>query len=209
MSKDKERKKTPLNFETVGSIVAMIIGASALFVAWDQAQIMRVQQHASVWPILSVDLVISGDKDTRFIEFVAENAGVGPALVESISLKSNGEDLRTWKDLETALFGAPIKGAMAFNGNDLEGAVLAPGESATALKGVHNAGEEVDAAFQSLAERYLAGGAPQVTLEVCYCSVFDRCWRSQEGARSKPVKECPAPTHLFNGLFADDKADDE
>lgn len=204
-----EKKAGPLNFETVGSIVAMIVGVSALFVAWDQAQVMRAQKHASVWPIVSSDFVISGDENSRTLEFVVENAGVGPALVESISLKLNGAAAHRWRELEETLFGAEITGSMAFNGNDLEGAVLAAGESVTVMKGTWSAGEETDAAFQALAARYLEGGAPDVVLEVCYCSVFDRCWQSRDQARSADVKTCPAPTRIFGGLFAKDEAKSE
>ena len=202
-------KKSALNFETVASVVAMGVGVCALFVAWDQAQVMRAQKHASVWPIVSADFIISGDEKTRFLEFVVENAGVGPALVESMTLMTDGVEATRWRQLEEELFGAELPGAMAFNGNDIEGAVLAAGESVTVLKGSWNVGDEIDAAFQTLAGRYLQGDAPSVSLQVCYCSVFDRCWRSEEQARSVPVKNCPAPTKLFGGLFTDDEAGSE
>lgn len=199
-------RKFSLNFETVGSLVAMVIGASALFVAWDQSQVMRRQMDASVWPIVSADFVISGDEKTRFLEFTVQNAGVGPALVESVALKVDGIEARRWSDLEGALLGVAQFGPMAFNGDDLEGAVLAAGEHSTIMKGTWSSNAQIDAAFQSLATKYLEGQAPSVTLEVCYCSVFERCWRSSDQARSVPVKACPEPTKLFGGLFAKDEA---
>ncbi|GJL94294.1 MAG: hypothetical protein DHS20C05_06990 [Hyphococcus sp.] len=203
---EKKQNTISLNFETIGSVVAMLIGAIALFVAWDQAQVMRKQQHASVWPIISADLLVSGDVETRFIEFAIMNAGVGPALVESVSLMSDGEALARWSDLETVLFGTPPSGPMGFNGNDIEGAVIAAGQTVSVLKGSWGASEEIDNAFMILAERYVKGNAPNVYLSVCYCSVFERCWRSTDQSRAEPVRSCSAPTGYFENLFIEDQA---
>lgn len=198
-------KKAGLNFETVGSIVAMIIGASALFVAWDQAQVMRKQQHASVWPIVTTEFTISGDAGNRWIEFTVENAGVGPAIIESADFVANGKSIARWSALEDVLFAAAPEGDMSFNGRDIEGAVLGAGESALVMHGGWAASEQVDAAFLALAGRYLHGDAPEVDVRVCYCSVFRKCWMATESGLGDPVKSCPAPTGFFNTLFVDDE----
>lgn len=202
----KEKKSFSLNFETVGSIVAMLIGVCALFVAWDQAQVMRAQKHASVWPIVTADLTVSGDEKTRFIEFDVSNAGVGPALVRSATLIADGKEISHWSELETTLFSTEAPGAMAFNGFDIEGSVIAPGEDVVAMRGSWSAGGEIDEFFKTLAGKYLSGAAPDVQLKICYCSVFERCWETTENNGAERVKLCPAPTHFFRNLFPKEDA---
>lgn len=197
-------KQGGLNFETVGSIVAMIIGGTALFVAWDQAQVMRAQQHASVWPILDAELYVSLDADTRFIEFVLVNAGVGPALVESVSIMIDGKSIARWSEVTNALFKSPPGGPMQFNGEDVEGSVIAPGDKVSVGKAIWAKSEDVDAAFKALSARYVQGDAPNIYVEACYCSVFERCWKTMESGRSAPVKKCPAPTNFFSSLFTEE-----
>ena len=49
------RQSFRMRFETVGSIAAIVVGVAALFVSLYQARVMQAQQHAAVWPILTID----------------------------------------------------------------------------------------------------------------------------------------------------------
>ena len=42
----KVRKPWHQHFETVGSIVAILVGLAALYVSWDQGKVMREQVRA-------------------------------------------------------------------------------------------------------------------------------------------------------------------
>jgi hypothetical protein len=193
-----------LNFETIGSLIAILIGVIALFVAWDQARVMRNQQHASVWPVISSDLTVSGDETTRFVEFEVANAGVGPALIESVSIMIDGEEVARWIEVMNGLFGDSIRGAMNFNGDDIEGSVIAAGETVSVMKGEWESREAVDAAFKQVAQGYFSGDTAEIYLRVCYCSVFDRCWITNASGRPDRIETCPAPTDYFASLFAAD-----
>lgn len=198
-----------LNFETVGSIAAIVIGACALFVAWDQAQVMRKQQHASVWPILSVDFSVDEDEAGLFVELNVANVGVGPAVIESAALLIDGEPVTRWVDFEERLFrGDDPTGTINFNSSDFETSVLGPGEQETALRASWGKTDANISAFRTLALSYVSGEGADVRLDICYCSVFDRCFQSTAGKRPEPVSRCPAPTGFIKSFFAQDQEAD-
>ena len=208
---DKSPKRAiNLNFETVGSIAAMVIGASALFVAWDQAQVMRAQQHASVWPLLSPDFEIHSDDDSLIIELSLANEGVGPALVESAFLTLNGEKVSNQEYLMVRLFpdGAP-KGAARFNGSDIEASVIGANDVAQVVRVAWAQTDENIAIFSEFATSYVIGGGQDVSITACYCSVFDRCFISTGQGRPTRVKQCPAPTKFFSTLLQPTQATDQ
>lgn len=199
---DAPAKNRRLNFETVGSIAAMVIGASALFVAWDQSQVMRAQQHASVWPLLDYDFEIGPDADRLVVRLTVKNAGVGPALIESADLLVDGKPAARWSEIETTLFNGEIGKPGVVGGSDIEESVLAPGDSIRVLQGGWPGDDEqVSEAFRALANSYVSGGGAQVAISLCYCSVFDHCWRTHPARRAERVSKCPEPTRFFEALF--------
>ncbi len=199
--------KTPtpafnLNFETVGSLVAMLIGMVALFVAWDQAQVMRKQQHASVWPVLSPDFSIDGDDESLILELTLANEGVGPALVESAFLTLSGEEASSPTYLMSQLF--PDKqpvGQARFNGSDIEKRIIGAGDVVQIFRLAWPQTEENTAVFSEFATRYVTGGDLNVSLTACYCSVFDRCFLSTGQDRPARINQCAEPTGFFTKML--------
>ena len=205
---DRNNQNTSFNFETVGSVVAMLIGAVALFVAWDQAQVMRKQQHASVWPIVDSDLHIDGDEAMRFVKLTVTNAGVGPALIESATLLVDGEPVTTLGGLREKFLPESLRGEHGFGGSGIEGTVIAPGDEVIAMQLLWTNSDEVDVAFANFARSFIGANAKQLTLSICYCSVFDKCWQTQVDTRATPVSSCPAATgYLQNFVDSSESAD--
>lgn len=198
-----------LKFETIGSISAIVIGACALFVALEQARVMRAQQHAIVWPVLDPEFAIQRDAESPTLELVLFNAGVGPALVKSVSIGIDGAHADSWSDVEASLFRSPPDGDMQLRGEDVEGSVLAPGERIRIARLIWPKSEATDAAFASLVTRYTSADAPALFIDACYCSVFRRCWRTGETGHSERVKACPAPTGFFSTFFVRESGEAE
>ena len=69
------RKKPRISFEAVGSIVAVIIGLAALFVAWDEARSVRKQQAASVLPVIKIRTINLNNDEGSISSVVVENVG--------------------------------------------------------------------------------------------------------------------------------------
>lgn len=196
-----------LSFETVGSISAIVVGVAALFIAWEEARIMRNQQHGGVMPLLSPDFSVSGDEERLIIALAVSNEGVGPALVESAYVTINGERADSREEFMGRLFGdAQPSGSASVVGADLEMGVLGASREVTLFSVAWQATEENVAAFQALGQRYVDGDGPTVSLSSCYCSVFGRCYSSTGRERPQQVKRCPAPTNMFSRLLSDDGA---
>ena len=188
---DKPAKRKRLGFETVGSIAAMVIGACALFVAWDQAQIMRKQQHASVIPILNVTGGFSSDGDGHVMTVSIKNDGIGPAIIESATLTVGGADITDWPDLRDRFLPAALRAHYDTSLDSTIG-VLAAGERSEAIRFYWPKGEGRDEAFAALKARVFSSTDQGAIFSVCYCSVFDRCWRAGAGETARPqsVKRC-------------------
>ncbi|MEO1013953.1 MAG: hypothetical protein AAFX08_02080 [Pseudomonadota bacterium] len=180
-----------LNFETVGSIVAMVVGLSALFVAWDQAQIMRKQQHASVIPIVNVAGGFSSAADENVMTISIQNDGIGPALVESAQLVVAGAAVSDWSDLSTRLLPDALRSRLDVSLSSAIG-VLAAGERLDVLIARWPRDPALEAAFRSLQADVYSSMGKTTDFGVCYCSVFDKCWRTNStgAARPIPVSAC-------------------
>lgn len=207
---EKNKAIVNLNFETVGSVVAMLIGAAALFVAWDQAQVMRKQQHASVWPLLSPDFIIDNDETSLFLRLSVANDGVGPALVESAFLTLNGEKSTSQSEVMEFLFAdTKPSGAANLKGGSIEKTVVGAGEKEEVFNIAWPINDNNIAAFTALANRYVAGEELNVSMTICYCSVFDRCFVANGNDRPERIRQCAAPTGFFTKLISDNQAADE
>ncbi|XBQ17139.1 MAG: hypothetical protein ABL308_04495 [Oceanicaulis sp.] len=189
--------KLRLRFETVGSIAAIVVGVAALFVSWDQARVMRAQQHASVLPALQIDGYRARDGETASIGLRVRNAGVGPAIVSSVELERLGEPSEDFAPIASLL---PEQ--FETNWSTMIGRVIAAGETVEAMS-FHWA---LDAMTPEQAEALAAEWASW-DVTICYCSVFERCWISETrgvGVRARDVRDCPAPRDdIFERLGAE------
>lgn len=190
MSDPKARKTPHLNFETVGSIVAMIVGLSALFVAWDQAQIMRKEQHANVLPIISVQAGFSSNGETYRMLVGVENNGVGPALIKSSELKVGETSINSWSTLTEDLLPEALSTGYSTSFSTAVGAI-SEGGSKELMRVDWPINEATTEAFLTLQSEILGGGSIS-NLAVCYCSVFDRCWIVDRNSQDDPrrVETC-------------------
>jgi hypothetical protein len=190
------KRRAPLSrFERILiriSIVQMVIaalgiftGAVALYAALNEADAVRKQQQAIVWPDLligrrMVTNALDPSVDGAEFSFVALNSGIGPARVRAFRVSVDGTAQRTWGDVLIALLGddAPRNVSVDLIG---ERTVL-PGEPLAIL------------IVPGLEPAQRLAGASQIgriTIEACYCSVFDECWTTKVLTPSEPVRACP------------------
>ncbi|MEM9704569.1 MAG: hypothetical protein AAF850_00680 [Pseudomonadota bacterium] len=189
-------KTLNLSFETVGSIAAMFIGVCALFVTWDQAQIMRKQQHAAVLPVLTVDVSMSSAGDAHAFAVTLHNEGVGPAMVQSAAMTVEGQTIETWGDFAAAFLPTPLATPANASIGTSRG-VIAAGEDETVLRLIWPQTPVHDAAFRMLTKRIFGPTGANSTFVVCYCSVFDRCW--EIGGKSEQDQPQKVPRCVDQG----------
>lgn len=186
MSDQSEKKSLSLNFETVGSIVAMIVGMTALFVAWDQSQIMRKEQHANVLPIITVLAGFSTNSAQHTMLIEIENNGVGPALIQTAELSVGQLKVDSWPTMSNDLLPEPLRSGYSTSFGTAVGA-LSDGQRKVLARVTWPRSEENDEAFQVLQSAVL-GSDQAGDLSVCYCSVFDRCWIVNRESQNRPQR---------------------
>jgi hypothetical protein len=191
-----------LNFETVAALAALVTSVAAVYIAWQETRIMREQQHASVIPIVSSGVGISNSAGDRpELRFHLENAGVGPALIQNVTMRLGGEPLNSWSALEAAVLPEALHGASDFEVNRLENHVLQAGRTVSVLVVQWPPTEETEQAISGFFEDVVSGSRKVPVLEACYCSVFERCWRTVPDSQPRQVDACPVSTDFITNMF--------
>ena len=168
------------------ALSAVLIGVCALGVSLVQVRIMRAEQHATVWP----RLVVAGSysEGSRIAVLVA-NPGIGPAVIRSVSATVDGEPAGSWTEIFDRLVGEDR--AWRTSAAFIRGRVIPAGDVVRTV-------EIVDSVYADRIQREIH----RVELEVCYCSVYDRCWiASLQSAGEDPheVPACGPPRAPFSG----------
>jgi hypothetical protein len=111
------------------------------------------------------------------------NSGVGPALIESVEFFVNDERTESFDAYLDALPSGYLLDYAAVSGR-----ALAPGDSVTAISI-----EWQNNAFDRSTISRVQADSSTWSLEICYCSVFGRCWKTTEigQSRAEPIKSCP------------------
>jgi hypothetical protein len=171
--------------QTLLAVIGIVTGSIALYAGLTEADAARKQQEAAVWPMLQMAI---NDYDVEAKEpifrIMARNSGIGPARIAGFRVTVGGKVQSDWNETFTTLAGSH-EGVLRsyFSGR------------------VISAGEEVDVvlARDEIARAVLqkAYAAPtRLEWEVCYCSVFNKCWVSNSKGQSwlkaaTLVEACP------------------
>jgi hypothetical protein len=150
---------------------------------------------ANSWPFLSYGAGTATVNDVARIHMQVVNSGVGPAKIESAELVWKGVAYRGDQDFLKACCGFDPASQTPFDSDLLPAEVLRAGERITFLEFKRTASPEVFAALQ----RAITSG--ELQLHVCYCSIFDECWKSDLTVFSLtpvPVQACVQPKVPFD-----------
>lgn len=161
------------------AIGALLVSALAMLTSLLQTSIQRNQERAMVWPHVSAGAQYSASG----FAFVAQNKGLGPALVHHVQLRIDGETVAGWPAvLDRALGPGHGYGWDQVQANDVAGTILAADESRVMFRIPWD--ERTRKAF---------GGGLRVEAALCYCSFLGECWLSGKGLDHARVDACPAP----------------
>jgi len=177
------------NHQALTAIGAMAVGLAALFVAWDQARVMRAQQHGAVIPVIQIDGFTSRVEDASSMGLRFMNNGVGPAMIESVHIYRDGQLMTNFDPLLTLLPEGHDRSWSSINGR-----VLAAGAIAEPIKLYWITAEVNDEQRAALFDEWNLW-----SVNICYCSVFDRCWESNsDDSVRHAVPHCIRPeTDIF------------
>ncbi|WP_100658697.1 hypothetical protein [Alteromonas flava] len=178
------------NLQDIASFVAVLVAVVALYVGWDQSRIIRNQQHADVYPVVEiksqfVTKTLDDGKQYRMLQLDLLNAGVGPAFIESAKWKIGDNTIKHTADLANAL-PQNLSPAAEYQGS-VSGFVLAPGNSENVWQVAFPLDEQSKALTDVFMQDFWA-----MDLEVCYCSLYERCWVSDYNAATPRPREVAA-----------------
>lgn len=158
------------------ALLAVVIGLCTMFVYIYQARIMSKQLHASVWPYLETNY----SEGEQGVELSVENKGIGPAKVRQFYVILDGVPHRDEKEKLDSLLTSFIGENASYDYTNVINRVLKPGETVSFLKFTDpRTLKKLDSALEG----------HRVEMEVCFCSVYDDCWRKR-GASIEPCDTC-------------------
>ena len=172
--------------EMLIAVCAVLTSAIAVFIAWDQGRVMRAQQHGAVYPVVQIEGFVSSTAETASMGLRLSNSGVGPALIERVQMLKDGEPIES-----LAPYIDKFPPGYQQSWTSLIGRAVAPGAEIVPLR--------VDWPRDAVSddERNLAAMAwSELDVEICYCSVFNRCWIARgvemgvSMSRAERVKRC-------------------
>lgn len=159
-------------FQTIGTILALVISSLALFVSIYEANLMRAQQKAMVWPYLKVNAGYSG----RGFSFEATNNGTGPALIQSFEILYEGTPVEDYDELLDRIKPSRVIGYDRITMSTFNETVMKAGEKRILFNMPWD--EET---------REMVKSMNKVVVRVNYCSVLEDCWiyDTQTGKHTK------------------------
>jgi hypothetical protein len=169
------------------ALIATFVGVCALFVSGYTAYMQRQQVRASVWPIL--EFYSSNAPD---IHFTLANKGVGPAIIQNVIVKVDGQPMRNWGEVFEKLLGP---GEYHASEHDFSHHVLSAGESMDVLTPFAPDGNPIKFDRSNALWAKMDKDRFRVTVEICYSSTLGECWLLRAGGQTTSdtteVGHCP------------------
>lgn len=183
--------------QTALAVVGFLVGLIALYAALNEADAVRKQQQASVWPYL--DLAVSNNNviDNEFTTIAVANKGIGPARIRSVEVRLDDAPVSNWWAL-LGLVGEGDGGSILISNADINGKVLSAGDEVEMMRLDKTAlpvqGGEARDYSEVLTRLRSAISEGRIRMNICYCSVFDDCWVFDTKRYGEPeaVGACPS-----------------
>jgi len=151
----------------------MIIAISALFISIITAGVSiysaatdRAYAKASVWPRLEIYKSFHPEKH---FEYGVINNGTGPALIKYAKVSYDSKTVKRWVD---------IPNLKSFIQSHFGSRIL---PSQGAITPLHYKGNKANLFLET---------DKKVSIELCYCSIYDECWLTDRSNQPNPVEQC-------------------
>jgi len=173
----------------------MFVSVISLILAIEHGRTMERLVAANSWPFLSYGAGTVAINGVSTIDMHLSNTGVGPAKIESAELIWKGVAYGRDQDFLKACCGLDPAAGTAFDSDLLPHEVLPAGERIKFLGFTQAADPAVFAALQQ------AMVSHDLQLNICYCSIFDDCWKADLtllSLKPDPVQACVQPKLPFD-----------
>ena len=169
-------------WQTVLSVVGVLIAVIALYAALIESRAVRQQTAAAVWPFVQLAIEDFDTGEQAGFSMGLTNVGVGPAKMQDVKIILNGVAIR---DSAQLLATMNVPATTPISRNFISRRVLRPDETVVMFS-THDVAlvRKLQSAMRT----------PQNAISYCYCSIFEDCWLadSQQDLQSpKSVERCP------------------
>jgi hypothetical protein len=189
-------KERALRFDLLIAVSALLISTIAALASVLQTRAIQDQYAAAIWPYLSVDSTVNVNGVTLDLT----NDGLGPALIRSGQLYLDGRSVSGWEEAMRIIFNDPKLHvpkhavASAHMSSLNASTTIRPGDSHRLLSITLSKGVPITTLLRH-----------EVAIDVCYCSLNDRCWtlHSVPGGSSDdyphPISRCTVGARILAG----------
>lgn len=201
MSLDVEAHAGSHAHKTGHAWVDMTVAFSALFISVVSLGVAILHGHtmermaeanarlvaANSWPFLSYGAGTNTVNGIPTVHMGVINSGVGPAKIESAELVWKGVAYRSDSEFLAACCEFVPASGTKFDSDLVSNEVLRSGEQIKFLEFTQSANAGVFGALQR------AMLSADLQLPICYCSIFDECWKTDLSTLSlkpTPVRSC-------------------
>lgn len=178
------------NYELIAAMAAVFIGACALITSVIQTRVMLKQQSVSVLPIVQWSISINSNSvdSTGTFELHLVNKGVGPALIEQVSILYQGKQMLEDSLAKLAfntLLDYPSGQLVSYFWTTVEGTVLMAGEDVAMFKTTRPRDGFLLA--ETFAKAY---NDKTLDLIICFKDVYGKMWQVRQEKKIIPLKNC-------------------
>lgn len=153
------------NPEMLVALSALFVGLLTAIISIYSAYVDREYARASVWPKLEMYRSFSGDT----FSYGVSNKGTGPAIIEYAKIQIGPDIIKQWSDIEEF---------SRISQSHLHSTTMLPGQVITPIKYRGDRVPEILKLDENL------------SIELCYCSIYEECWTVNRSNDTQPVKEC-------------------
>lgn len=181
------------NSNTIIAMAALATSVVAVFIAWDEARLLRRSQAAAFMPILDGSLSFNLDQDDIFIRLSAENVGHGVASIDSAELLVAGQSVDDWLVFQEKLLTPELAAAADLSWSSTQ-RFLPAGERVDLFTLRWREDPKIREAMTTFVTEQALDRYQDASFPLCYCSLFDACWIKDLGGseRAEPVSNCPS-----------------
>ena len=195
--------------EVFVSLAALITAVAAVIITLEQTKVMREEAELernnariSVMPSVWLATHIGDEGEDAYFKVVLTNKGLGPAVLERFNVSYRGEPVGNWDDLARKM------AADVETNNSFEDDVMASSRSPVSPGLMLEAGGVASpiSVFNSDEPdgiRLLMRGAQNMSISICYCSLYGDCFQTELFRRPQEVEQCEASEDPFisHGFF--------
>jgi hypothetical protein len=179
MGKNQSEIERRLNLDFIMSACALMLSAVVCATALYQLRNASRQMSAQTWPYVTIGWHYDNDESGILVT----NDGQGPAIIYGVALRLDGQPQH---DVISALRRI-VSGPAAVIHIDalVHGTVLRPGQELHLLS-VRGAAWD----------KQLRDAKGRIAVELCYCSVLDRCWTNILNEMPQETAQCGESSNL-------------